>query len=149
MIRCTKCKVEKDSTSFRNDIKKRNGKRSICRQCDLKADKRTPEQERKRVREYRKKNPDKLYISNRRTKLKRAYGLTLEDYELILKEQKGVCLICKSPPSKKMLAVDHCHNTGKVRGLLCSKCNTALGLVTDSKDILNKMIIYLERHLEE
>jgi hypothetical protein len=80
--------------------------------------------------------------------MKRAYGLTFKDYETMIFNQNGVCAICsKEPPNthKKRLNVDHCHTTGKVRGLLCDACNRAIGLLKDSPDLLNKAISYLAR----
>ena len=99
--------------------------------------------ENKRVQyqeEYRAKiTPEqrhKYYVDfkNRREKswrkymYKTLYGITQEDYNLLLEKQDGKCAICKRPPKEgKILCVDHCHGTGKVRGLLCHGCNTAIG----------------------
>lgn len=68
--------------------------------------------------------------------LKRKYGLTLEDYQVLFEQQNGVCAICKETESYRMLAVDHNHETNKVRGLLCGNCNRALGLFRDSPSLL-------------
>jgi hypothetical protein len=69
-------------------------------------------------------------VTDRNKTLKRKYGITVEHYEQMLKHQNGVCKICKSlDPSGRRLAVDHCHTTGAVRGLLCPNCNTALGRI--------------------
>ncbi len=68
--------------------------------------------------------------TDRKKHFKRAYGITVENYETMLVNQNGVCKICNKPcKSGKSLAVDHCHETGKVRGLLCAKCNTNLGRI--------------------
>ena len=80
--------------------------------------------------------------------MKRNYGMTFEKYEAMLDEQNNVCAICSSPPPdhhKKRLNIDHCHTTGRVRGLLCDVCNRALGLFKDSPDVLLKAISYLAR----
>ena len=76
------------------------------------------------------------------------YGITLDQYQMMLESQKDVCAICKNPETifQGNLAVDHCHATGKVRGLLCSKCNTTLGKVKDSVEILQAAIDYLNFH---
>jgi Recombination endonuclease VII len=66
----------------------------------------------------------------RRSELRRRYGISLEEYELRLALQNGVCAICNKKP-KGLLCVDHCHVTGKVRGLLCKKCNSGLGFCDD------------------
>lgn len=79
------------------------------------------------------------------------YGITIHDYEVLLKKQNGVCAICgglayKKNGDVKTLHVDHDHTTGKVRGLLCSDCNTALGGFKDSQESLLKAIKYLKEN---
>ena len=86
--------------------------------------------------------------------LKYEYGISTEIYENLIKLQDNKCAICNKDEVRKFktrnttvrLAVDHCHKTGKIRELLCSKCNAALGAVGDSIDILEKMISYLKKH---
>src|SRR5262249_30187058 len=80
----------------------------------------------------------------RRRRLKRLYGISLEDYERLLARQNGACGICRRK-SKRMLCVDHCHKTGRVRGLLCVRCNTGLGLYKDDPSIMRRGADYLER----
>jgi hypothetical protein len=80
--------------------------------------------------------------------IKSNYGIELKDYDVMLENQKGICAICSSEPPnhhKKRLNIDHCHTTGKIRGLLCDACNRALGLFKDSPDVLIKAINYLEK----
>lgn len=78
------------------------------------------------------------------------YGITLDDYMRMLKQQDGKCAICRGPgflmrqSHKELLMVDHSHDTGQVRGLLCHNCNRALGLLHDSTDNLMRAIEYLE-----
>ena len=83
------------------------------------------------MREYRKRykkaNPIKRSLTVRKSNLKRLYGLTIEDYDGMLIAQNGVCAICKEGPSEFRLAVDHNHETGAIRGLLCNSCNVRLG----------------------
>lgn len=75
----------------------------------------------------------------------RKYGLTLYAYQRMLERQKGACAICKRPElDVGGLVVDHNHDTGKVRGLLCGSCNTALGLLQDSPDVVDAALLYLE-----
>ena len=91
---------------------------------------------------WRSENPD--YDANRW--LLRKFGITLDEYESMLESQGGVCAICKQPERgnrAKRLAVDHCHETGVIRGLLCQSCNRALGLFKDDVDLLNAAINYL------
>lgn len=75
--------------------------------------------------------------------LKKAYGITLERFHDMMEAQGGKCAICKQKPERHALNVDHCHATGKVRGLLCHKCNRALGLFRDSQTLLANAISYL------
>lgn len=74
------------------------------------------------------------------------YKITSHEYLRILERQNGTCAICFQNDGKRRLAVDHCHKTGKVRGLLCVKCNTALGKFGDNITLLQRAIYYLELH---
>ena len=96
-----------------------------------------------KAREWSKNNPDKVKDSRRKTKLKQKYGISTEEYDKMFDEQKGVCYICEQTHVRRSLNVDHCHATGKVRKLLCDKCNMVLGLVNDSGSLLLKMKDYL------
>jgi hypothetical protein len=77
------------------------------------------------------------------------YGWTVERYNEVLEEQDYRCKICGKYPNKTALAVDHCHETGKVRGLLCTKCNTGLGLFCDSPELLIKAFRYIMNSRKE
>jgi hypothetical protein len=88
------------------------------------------------------RNRNKTYAENRISRI-RQYGIDVEDYERMLFEQDGVCYICKEPPSKRALDIDHDHKTGKVRGLLCSNHNRALGLLGDDIILLLRATEYL------
>jgi hypothetical protein len=82
----------------------------------------------------------------------RTYGITAEDYYNMLANQDNKCALCGSEEvnnsriTSGKLFIDHCHDTGKVRGLLCSKCNHAIGLLNDDIDLLRKAITYLNKH---
>lgn len=84
--------------------------------------------------------------------LKRYYGIDLAKYQEMLLEQNGVCGICKKPETSvvngkiKPLAVDHCHNSEKIRGLLCARCNQAIGLLNEDVNVLEAAIDYLRKH---
>lgn len=77
------------------------------------------------------------------------YGVTKEKYQEMLDSQNGVCAICKTKPNfdklKKRFAIDHCHTTGKVRGLLCDPCNRGIGFLRDDPNILLSATEYLAR----
>lgn len=100
-----------------------------------------------------KKKPRKRLVSpeqkekNRDRQYKYRYGISLEDYRNMYREQGGMCPICmkiKPISGKYKMHVDHCHETNKVRGLLCSACNTNLGKFNDSIDMLERAIYYLK-----
>ena len=80
----------------------------------------------------------------RERRFKRKYGVTMENLVIMSLEQDNKCLICGREPEKG-LQVDHCHESGKVRGLLCFTCNVGLGMFKDNKDLLWSAIKYLER----
>lgn len=80
---------------------------------------------------------------HREQKLKKRYGLTEEQYNAILTEQEGKCGICRR---YRKLSVDHDHKTGKNRGLLCSNCNSGLGLFEENLNVLNCAKVYLTKH---
>ncbi|OAI48518.1 hypothetical protein AYO45_04770 [Gammaproteobacteria bacterium SCGC AG-212-F23] len=106
-------------------------------------------------RAYNEKFRDQVRIRNHKSKLKNVYNMTLEQYSEILIAQNNVCGICKKPETMKhkkfdylkLLSVDHCHKTRKVRGLLCDKCNKALGIFEDSVEILESAIKYLKKYM--
>lgn len=75
--------------------------------------------------------------------LQKNFGITLEDYTKMLVGQSGVCAICLKADPPRSLAVDHCHKTGKIRGLLCRACNVSIGLLEDDGDRLERAIRYL------
>jgi hypothetical protein len=77
-------------------------------------------------------------------RLGRNYGLSREEHRRLLEGQNGVCAVCKLP-SRRALCVDHCHATRQVRGLLCDKCNTALGLLGDDSDRMRAAGAYVDR----
>ena len=102
------------------------------------------------MREYRRKHPAR----EKNTQLKKDFGIDLQTYDGMLAEQDGRCAICGKKEEqkrwdgkgKKNLAVDHCHTTGKVRGLLCSKCNTGLGSFKEDPKIFLAALNYLNKH---
>lgn len=105
-----------------------------------------------RAMEWQRANPSRAVAAGRRAKLK-VYGLTPGCYDALIAKQGGVCAICgRDEPNahgrtgkKFQLSVDHCHDTGRVRGLLCQNCNRAIGLLGDNVELLRKAIDYLER----
>lgn len=134
---CTDCKLSKDSSEF-GVRKDENGIfkyfRSNCRPCES-----------QRYRKWYQVNKEKSAAYSRKSGLMSRHGMTLEEYESINTSQKGICAICKNPPrgGYKHLVVDHCHETGNIRGLLCNTCNRAIGLFKDSPELLSNASEYL------
>ena len=95
-------------------------------------------------RKYRKNNPGKTHEQG----LMRFFNMTADDYKKIFNEQNGCCAVCGTHQSDlpKRLHVDHCHTTQKIRGLLCNKCNAAIGLLKDNIEILAEAIKYLSKN---
>lgn len=95
-------------------------------------------------RAYHKKNRDKRRVKN----LKKRYGIGLHEYNLMFTEQKGKCACCGIHQNEltKKFAVDHDHDTGLIRGLLCNHCNLALGKLGDNIEGLMRALNYLEKH---
>ena len=98
-------------------------------------------------KEIRQKQKEKYnYDVNRKYSLKSNYGLTPDEYDKLFEMQEGRCAICKTPQEElpKRLHVDHDHKTGKIRGLLCQKCNHGLGQFNDNSSLLYEAIKYLK-----
>ncbi len=100
------------------------------------------------ARKWRKENP----VKTKDHDLKRAYGITLAQYDAVLEQQNGNCAICGNLEhvldkngKRRALAVDHCHNTKVVRGLLCTNCNKGIGHLKDSIELLESAITYLKK----
>ena len=105
-----------------------------------------PEKVRETQRAYKAANPEKTKISRRRCGI-RTYGITPEQHATLLAEQNGLCAICRRLPKEgRELAIDHCHRSTQVRGLLCSNCNNGLGRFKDNPELLYEAAAYLERY---
>lgn len=128
MIDCSKCLKTKHE---RNYYKHKDCKTlySVCKDCH---------------REYQRKRRKDLPDYHRSRYLKK-YGLTLEEYKQMLTNQNGLCAMCFSRQTRA-LSVDHNHESGKVRALLCGSCNALLGLARESNTILIAAIEYLQKH---
>ena len=97
-------------------------------------------------KEYRLKNLARIKIKDKYKAIKRNYGLNPEQYDALFQSQLGKCAICGKHQTEltKALCVDHCHTTGKIRGLLCNFCNYGIGFL-DRKDFMDKALAYLQR----
>lgn len=133
---CQMCKITKPVAEFYKSKQSKTGYCSYCRDCKLEANKRSDS---KRLTE----NREKFLDQRKNWHLKRVFGITLDEYRGMLKKQNEVCAICLKKDTGKMLAVDHCHKTKVIRGLLCQKCNRAIGQLDDDIQRLNRAIGYL------
>lgn len=164
MKRCNKCGDMKPLSDFYRMKGMRDGYRNECKKCNLAAKaeryRANPEPAKERARRWAEENPEKRAewmrryrasgrkaANNRRSHLKRKFGITVEDYDRMLAEQGGGCAICGAPPPEgSSLHVDHDHQTGRVRGLVCFKHNNALGDFGDDPELLQKATTYLIDH---
>jgi Recombination endonuclease VII len=97
------------------------------------------------ARAWGMRNKEKVTEAHRKRKLARKFGITPEQYEAMLHRQNGVCALCHNPPNGIRLAVDHDHRSGKVRGLLCTRCNQTLGMVEKRFPLID-LVLYLNRN---
>ena len=139
MRTCTGCSESKPLTEFFRDRSKKHGYQARCKPCAMartRAYVRAKDYDRKRYWENRD--------SERERHLVKKYGVTFARYAELLNEQNGCCAICHRPePDDRMLDVDHDHETGEVRGLLCTSCNRVLGHAHDSVERLRAAADYL------
>jgi hypothetical protein len=136
--RCSGCKQVLRLEFFRKRKASKDGLNCYCKSCHS-----------ENVRQWRLKNPERVKQNRERYKLtainrKRSqdYGISPEQYKQMLHNQNGMCAICGMTNEK--LVIDHCHETGHVRGLLCHKCNSGIGMLGDDIEILKCAIWYLE-----
>ena len=163
---CSKCNMPQPLENFHKNGCGNGGIRNICKTCtkigrssyykvnkdkelqgvrDYLSDPKNKESIKKARDCWKINNPDKVLQGQ----IKK-YGLSLNDYKSLLSEQNEVCAICGGSQSNgRRLAIDHDHSTGKVRALLCDSCNTTLGRVNESIELLQGMIAYIEKFKEK
>jgi hypothetical protein len=126
---CRKCGAEKPLDEFTVFKRNKDGRHSYCRPC------------------HNSYNRDRKNTQNWR--MKTLYGIDLNEYNRMYAEQEGVCAICEQHEAieGRALTVDHCHETGTVRGLLCFNCNTSIGKLGDNIEGLKKALKYLEDNI--
>ena len=129
--KCPNCGIVKFLSEFHLHKNRFDGHGVWCKACQKKYGKK-----------YYKKHKEK----RRNNELKNNYGTTLAQYEEMLEKQGGVCVLCGNTSLKgRCLSVDHNHITRKVRGLLCYRCNTSIGQIAETPEMLKRLIEYLER----
>lgn len=133
MKSCTKCGDEKSLKEFHKDKRAKSGLQSQCKEC---------------TKEWYRSPVGK--ISLRKAHLKQQYSITLDEYDELLEKQEHCCAICGIHSSManlgggNHLAVDHNHDTGQIRGLLCATCNTGIGKFKESVATLQSAINYIQ-----
>lgn len=125
--RCPECREVKPLREFVRNRSSKDGLGSYCKPCH---------------RVIIKAHQDRLYGGHRNFLLQLRYGIGEAEFEKIVKRQGGTCAICRKRPAKH---VDHCHRTGRVRGVLCFYCNRGLGKFRDSRGVMRSAIRYLNR----
>jgi len=166
MKRCNVCGELKPLEDFYKSAGMRDGHRNDCKRCNLarRAAKyaKDPAPFIARVKKWQQENAERLNAYRREYRsrpdrktvereyhLRRKYDITLAEYEALLEAQGGVCAICgEARPEERTLHVDHDHVTGKVRGLLCFRCNNAIGDLRDDIELVYRMLDYLDRDEE-
>jgi Recombination endonuclease VII len=160
--KCSKCHSVKLLTEFNKDKAHSDGFYSQCKKCrHLAREKLISEIGKEANRKIEKERLDK-HLSNPKNAIKLQETswkrlniiFTVNDYNTMLEKQNGVCAACHKPETRvdyrngkvSKLAVDHCHKTGKVRGLLCHKCNSGIGLFNENIELMLKALEYLKRN---
>lgn len=144
---CRRCNTVKPITEFNKEKGRKDGVCFECRACRSKRRKQPHYRinERESNKKWRHRTihlrREEQFVRN----LRRKFNMKPEEYWQMFEEQNKGCAICRKPNSKsgKKLAVDHCHSTNKIRGLLCNECNTGLGLFDDKIEFLRSAIVYL------
>jgi hypothetical protein len=135
---------------YNNEYQKRWRKNNPERTKELNKrwHKNNPERRKELNKRWRENNPEKVKEMEKKSLLKNNYNIDINDYNNMLTLQVSGCTICGKSITEngKALAVDHDHETGAVRGLLCNSCNTALGLFNDNPELLRKAADYIEKH---
>lgn len=136
MIKCTICKESKEIIYFTKNKSRKNGIENYCKNCKSKMS-------------LKYQNSIKGKNTIREAHLKRKYNLTLNEYNNMLNLQNNKCKICLNnnlDKRAKHLVVDHNHDNGNIRGLLCTKCNAMIGLANDEINLLFSAIDYLNSY---
>jgi hypothetical protein len=146
MRQCSKCREYKVRHCFNKDKKSSEGLSRVCKECRSNYRRLKFEEISQYNQEYRLQNLDKEKEKDRANNLKASFNLSIKEWEDMYEKQGKKCFICPKKVSgpNKRLCVDHCHKTGKIRGLLCDTCNRALGLLNDDTNLLRTAISYLE-----
>ena len=138
-LKCKACNTTKPSSEFHKDTSSKRGFAYYCKLCAT-----------SKSRSWHLNNKDnpKYKEARQDTYFKTKYNLSSEEREKILKDQDNACAICQTPLQFEgtLTHTDHCHETGRVRGILCTNCNRGLGHFKDNINNLKNAIFYLEHN---
>ena len=137
-MKCKTCSNDFPLDLFHKDKYAKNGYKKTCKHCSV-----------LKTKQWKAtKTKEELAQNNRKYKLKLSYGLSVEQYNTILEEQNYCCAICNTKEDEltRGLVVDHCHESNKVRGLLCTYCNVAIGMLKENEENLLASIQYLRKY---
>lgn len=159
---CSKCKKEKPLVEFCKDRSEKDGLNHTCRACaKINSQKYfsnpvNREKSAKAALKYKKENETHFKKYAREYRLNKYYNLSLEDYDKMFEAQNGCCAICGQPETTttkfgatRLISIDHDHKTGKIRGLLCTYCNTRLGWYEEQKENIKNYLKTIGNNLGE
>ena len=141
---CKQCKEEKLKSAFHKDLSTVAGIRAICKTCVQ--ENRQQDKEIEKRKQWRDSQDSTLLRAGKMVSVLRRLGYKVpkSDYLEIINEAGNTCPICDNP-FKKVPSMDHCHDTNKIRGLICNDCNIGLGMFKDNIQSLANAVSYLEK----
>lgn len=146
--RCPKCETIKDVAAFGANRANRDGLQTYCRVCAvetvMQSRQKDPTSHRESSKRWKQENPEQAHDMH----LRRTYGVEYGTYAAMLEKQGGKCAVCEAAEpggNSKNFHMDHCHDTGKVRGLLCTSCNNGIGRFNHDPELLREAAAYLRK----
>lgn len=149
MKTCRKCGEAKPAESFYRNAREPDGRHAWCKVCHAASSRKRYLADPERFRAEQRQRDQATQPQRRAKQLAQRYGLTLEQYEALWQRQDGRCAVCRrelveGAGRTRATCVDHDHDTGAVRGLLCQTCNRALGLLGDNLEVVRRALDYLQ-----
>ena len=144
--KCSRCGIEKPLNEFPKNKTCFGGHSGVCKACRYETIKKNRESGGGREKNNEGQRRYRKTDTYKNTRLLRLYGITLKEWQALYDKQEGYCIVCETHQAEltKPLCVDHCHKTNKVRGLLCSHCNTSLGFLKEDRRIVLRLVDYID-----